>query len=442
MRFELTVRLVSSIGGPKVTDLPWEDPDPNTVAGLLRSAAGWLAGRRPVPTPVRAVAGYYADTGEFDPRSLRLNRTVDLHTEAMLSEVFGLVESAIAETYDTPEVTFGYDTKLILPAQLTLGELYRTARERAPPGADPVELSVWADRGDGEREADAPSGWERRLPAPDERLDPQQLVDRGDALTRLVIQALIDGDMRDAVNDAEYEDFEVSLDLSPDERARVAELAQETLQADLESAFETVPDAVRDHYEWAVEHSEAHQMRDPHFRELYASAREGGADAAAAIREQYRNAPFEVDTDVFAGEADLPYLSTQYARVGVIYDGMVEMYRAAGLPVDTAFKRSIVLAIVGAQIWLDDVDDFADDVAEGQLTPVTAEFVLAEDERTAHEQVCSITERYLDRAKESAAATDSPLTGIATEYIYRSGDPSLLPGNGPTDRPSTAGHEQ
>jgi len=44
-------------------------------------------------------------------------------------------------------------------------------------------------------------------------------------------------------------------------------------------------------------------------------------------------------------------------------------------------------------------------------------------------QVVDVTEQYLDLAKTYATRADSPLTGIAVEYIYRSGEPDVLPGS-------------
>jgi len=159
-------------------------------------------------------------------------------------------------------------------------------------------------------------------------------------------------------------------------------------------------------------------------------AEDGDDDAVAAIRREYRDADLQdPPLDPLFGDLDLPYLKTQYARVGVLYDAMLELYRHAGLGIDEDFAKSIVLAIVGAQIWLDDVDDYADDRAEGQLTPVTAEYLLAEDEREAYGAVVDVTEEYLDLAKEYATRADSPLTGVAIEYIYRSGEPGVLPGS-------------
>ncbi|QGN06672.1 hypothetical protein Hrd1104_04760 [Halorhabdus sp. CBA1104] len=406
---------------------------------MRRRLAGWLANREIVPTAGQAVFGYYADTGVFDRESIQLKRLVDERTEAMIRDAFEPVEDELAAAFDVEDVTFEYDTKLTLPAELTLGQLYRAARERAGDGTDPVALSVWADNAttsevDGS-DAVGPIRFRRPITETaweDGPTDAQEIVDRGEYLTRLVIAALIDGDMRDAINDEEFEDFGVSFRLEPGERERVAEIAQSTLQSELDAAFDRLPDEIEAIYGWAVDISERHQERDPQFRELLADAQAGDQQARDRIRETYRDAPItdlDIAVDRFAGIEELPYLKTQYARVGVIYDGMIEMYRRAGLPVDDAFKRSIVLAIIGAQIWLDDVDDFVADRVDNQLTPATAEYVLAADDRDAYEAIVQISERYLDLAAEYATETDSPLTGIAAEYIYRSGDPSVLPGH-------------
>jgi len=353
---------------------------------VFRRPAGWLAGRDALPTPARAVFGYYADSGVVDLGSLLLKRRVDAVSERFVGDAFEAVERALAEEFGAP-ATFEYDTKLVLPAELTLGYLYR--REDCPD-------------------------------------------DRAEEMTRLAVEALIDGDVRDAVNDEEYEDVKVTVDGDPldrDGRRRAARVAQETLQCRVERGFDSVPDAVRDEYEAAVAVSEAHQEQDPHFRDLMDRAREGDRDALAAVRAEYRDAGFEEPPGLFSGaERDLPYLKTQYDRVGVIYDGMIGMYRGADLPVSEAFERSVVLAIVGAQVWLDDVDDYQADLREGQLTPVTAEYLLAETDRAAYRRVVDVAERYLDLAKRHATAADSALTGIATEYIYRSGHPGVLPG--------------
>jgi len=364
---------------------------------MLRTAAGRLAAAGWLPTSVRAVLGYYAHSGVVDVGSLRLKRRVDAVTEGMLEEAFAEVEAALAAEFDRESVAFDYDTKLVLPAQLALGYCYR--REAA------------------DREA------------------------RAEALTRLAIEALVDGDMRDARNDAEYEDFAVDFPTDAEDRARVARVAQETLQARVEADFEAFDDEVRALYDWAVEVSEAHQEQDEHFRDLMAAAEGAGTGAAAdldpatareRIREEYKFGTFEEDPELFEpAELELPYLKTQYDRVGVIYDGMLGMYDAAGFEVDPAFVRSIVLAIIGAQIWLDDIDDYAADRRDGQLTPVTAEYLLAGDEAAARRAVLDISESYLDLARAEATAADSPLTGIATEYIYRSGTPEVLPPGSP-----------
>jgi len=351
---------------------------------MLRKGAGWLARRGSLPTSVRAVFGYYADSGVFDYGSLQLKRRVDGTIEEMLADAFADVEAAIAEEFGYDYVSCSYDTKLVLPAELTLGYLYR-------------------------------------------RLDASE-HGRAEAMTRLAVEALLDGDMRDAINDAEFEDFEVDFDLDDEDRRRVAETAQAVLQSRVEAQFSQFPDEVETRYEWAVDVSERHQDEDPYFRDLMERAQDGDEDAIEAIRDEYKYAEFEETPELFTDdELALPYLKTQYDRVGIIYDAMIGMYRAAELPVEATFQRSIVLAIIGAQIWLDDVDDYRADMREGQLTPVTAEYLLADD-AAAREAVIDMSEDYLDRASQQATEVDSTLTGIATEYIRRDGTPEVLPG--------------
>jgi hypothetical protein len=361
---------------------------------MFRAGADRLARSDLLPTSLRAVLGHYADAGVFDWGSLRLKRRVDAVTEAMIDDAFAAVEAELEAEFGRESVSFSYDTKLVLPAQLTLGYHYR-------------------------------------------RLDGDDR-DRAEELTRLAIEALVDGDMRDAINDDEFEDFEVDFD--PGDRRRVAKLAQATLEERVEAGFAAFPDGVREAYDRAVEASQAHQAEDDHFRELMAATRgepAGGdrpekldpARARERIRTEYRDADFEEQPDLFTREElSLPYFKTQYDRVGVIYDGMIEMYCRAGLPVEDAFRKSIVLAIVGAQVWLDDVDDYERDMRDGQLTPVTAEYLLADSGQAAHDCVVAVAERYLGLAADRAQAAESPLTGIATEYIYRSGNPEKLPG--------------
>ena len=369
---------------------------------MLQTGAGWLAGREAVPTSLRAVFGYYADSGVFDAGSLLLKRRVDDELEAMLADSFGDIEVAIAEEFGHDYVEFSYDTKLLLPAQLTLGYLYRTVDER--------------EHG------------------------------RAEEMTQLAVDALLDGDMRDAVNDEEFADFEVDFETDESDRRRVAETAQELLQTRVEAALAGYPEAVRETYRQAVTLSERHQEQDRRFRELMAGAREGEAGAREQIRTEYRDATLEGQplserrradassnrTAVFTdGERSMPYLKTQYERVGVIYDAMLEMYRDSGFPVADSFQRSVVLAIIGAQIWLDDIEDYEADMRDGQLTPVTAEYLLADSDREAHDAVCAVSREYLDRARREATVADSTLTGVATEYIRREGAPEQLPGAKP-----------
>jgi len=231
------------------------------------------------------------------------------------------------------------------------------------------------------------------------------------------------------------------------------------LQAAVQERFAAFPDSVRATYDDAVDRSEAHQDRDPHFRELMVDAvlaAEADAVSEAMVedaREEPECAVEDVDAETAQessarstsslaspkqaskrlrscsrdAELDLPYLVTQYGRVGVIYHGMIEMFREAGIELSMPFERSVVLAIIGAQLWLDDVDDFDVDMADGQLTPVTAEYLLAGSDAEAYEEVLNITERYLDRARDAAHDSDAPVTGIAVEYIRHSGEPAKLP---------------
>ena len=385
---------------------------------VLKTGAAALANRRRLPTALRAVLGYYADTGVFDYGSLSLKSEIDDRTERMLDDVYDRIEDALAEEFGRP-VEFSYDTKLILPARLTLGYVYRAARQDAD--TDPVGEDIATG---------VPPVEEAVLDGESPTLSPRERVVRAEQMTRLSIEALVDGDMRDAINDAEFEDFDVDFDATEADRRRVAEVAQATLQSHLDGLLADLPDSVAEAYQWAVDYSEAHQDRDDYFRELMEAAETGDDEAVEAIRSEYKFADYdEPPATLSADERALPYSKTQYARVGVIYDGMLDLYRLAGLDIDDDFAKAIVLAIIGAQVWLDDVDDYADDRAEGQLTPVTAEYLLRPDDRAAYNHVVDITEQYLDLAKAYATAADSPLTGVAVEYIYRSGDPEVLPGH-------------
>ncbi|MEF8775918.1 MAG: hypothetical protein V5A43_05390 [Haloarculaceae archaeon] len=349
---------------------------------LLRRGAGWFAGRGVLPGSMRALLGYYARTGVFDHRSLRLKRRVDATVDTFVQEAFTEVEREIAEELDR-EISFSYDTKLVLPAKLSLGYLYRRH-----PGSE---------------------------------------HDRAESATRLIVEALIDGDMRDAINDDEYEDFVLGFEADRATVETAATVAQRVLQKRVEEGFAALPSEARSAYDRAVERSERHQETDPHFRELMTAAKKGKRGAREQIRGEYREARFEEPPELFtATDLDIPYLKTQFDRVGVIYSGMTEMYRSVDLAVERAFERSIVLAIIGAQIWLDDVDDFRADWRANQLTPVTAEYLL-QGGPEARQTVVAVTDRYLGRARAQARAAESTLTGIAIEYIHERGTPSALP---------------
>ncbi|WP_199243693.1 hypothetical protein [Haloplanus rallus] len=385
-----------------------------------RAVARRLAATDRLSTAQRAILGYYAESGRFDYRALRIKSAVDDTLEAILDDVYADIEDAVAAELGVETVDFEYETKLTLPAELTLGYLYRRAIARSTAGYDPV--------------ADGATGLRGRLgrvdPSAAANREAREYVERAEEATALIVQALLDGDMRDAINDDEFEDFEVRVDGGTEvDRERVAVAAQAHLQSVVEAAFDRAPDAVRVAYDDAVERSEAHQEQDDRFRELLADALDGDADAVERIESEYKFASVPEDAPFEGDERDLPYLRTQYDRVGVIYRGMLDAYRGIGFEIPAAFGTSIVLAIIGAQIWLDDVDDYRDDVAEGQLTPVTAEYALTDDDATAYENVVGITERYFDLARNHAAEAGSPLNGIAIEYILRSGDPGRLPGS-------------
>ena len=367
-----------------------EEGDGDSGEPLVRRIAGRLAGSGHVPTSVRAALDHYADTGRPAIGSIRAHRRAEDQVDAMVDEAFDDVERAIATEFDRQpdEVEFEYGTKLTMPVELTLAHVYADRDER---GDDAVETAK--------------------------------------AVTELVVVALLDGDVRDALNDGEYEDFRVNFPLDGDEdRRRLAEVVQATLQTDVDARFESFDEEVRDAYDRAVAFSEAHQDRDPHFRQLFVDAKSGDEEALDSIREEYKHAGFEESPELLSEiPAELPYFKTQYGRVGVIYDGMIDMYRAAGIDIEPAFELSIVLSIIGAQIWLDDVDDYRRDLADDQLTPVTAEYLLAESEAEAYERIVSITEAYLDAAKRRALAADSDLVSIGSRYIYYSGNPDVLP---------------
>jgi hypothetical protein len=409
-------------------------------SGVLARVARRVADVGRVPTAQRAVLGYYAETGTFDARALGLKSEVDSVMDDILNELYGGCERALAEEFgvDEGEVSFTYETKLTLPAELTLGYLFRRARQRSTPSYDPVADTVDEGLvGPLPGITGRPDGTARRQHA---NREASALVADAREMTAFVVAALLDGDMRDAINDEEFEDFLVTVegDAPETDPKTVAEVVQSCLQSRVDAGFASYPDGVRAAYDHAVDVSETHQEQDERFRDLMATAARSGNDergtdaseeARAAIETEYKHRPMADDDHPFTrDELDLPYLTTQYDRVGVIYHGMLEMYRAAGFEIESAFERSIVFAIIGAQVWLDDVDDYHDDRTEGQLTPVTAEYLLAASDRDAFETIVSVSNAYFDHARAYADAADSTLTGIAVEYILYSGDVSHLPG--------------
>ncbi|MFC4449613.1 hypothetical protein [Halorussus aquaticus] len=354
--------------------------------------------RSRVPAAARALATHLAET--YDPRvvvMVLLRNEVESEIESMTERLFLSVERDLQHAREAGELDpapgaadeqaqFDYDTRLVLPAMLTLGRIHVEAGD-----VPLVRLGRDVDR---------------------------EFVARGRETTRNVVRALLDGDMRDAINDDEYEDFETNL--RP--RERVAELAQQSLQEGVEAWFDAddTPDAVRASYEHAVELSERHQDEDEAFRRLLdrfhdsAAGSEEREAVVDAIREEYKFA--DADADLFEEATDLPYFATQYARVGVLYEDMLNMYEAdLGVELGEGFKRAIVLMVLGAQIGLDDTDDYPEDRGT-QLTPVTAELNVAEDRATGVARIRRIVEAYLDRADDCAAADDH-LTRIAIEYI-------------------------
>ncbi|MDG5777795.1 hypothetical protein VB773_05970 [Haloarculaceae archaeon H-GB2-1] len=391
------------------------------------TVTGFLSRTSVVPLSVRSVFRFYTRSGELDLTALRIRGWVEDTLDAFLEDAYAAIEARVEQELDYESVTFSYETKLTMPVELTLGHLYRRAMADVHGDVNPVTGEVSTpisayfpvETDDAARE-------ERLRERASEQLE---FVAHAERVARLCTEALLDGDMRDAINDDEYEDFQLDVDVTDAERRRVAEIAQECLRTRVEEQFSAFPAAVRERYTTAVDDSEAHQDDDQHFRELMVRATEGDDDATEQIRDEYKFAPFESNPDVLtAQERDWPYCKTQYERVGVIYDGMIEMFRAAGIDIDESFKHAIVLAIIGAQIWLDDVDDLEADLAEQQLTPVTAEYLICDTDDEAYQNVVDIATQYLDQAIRYAVDSDSILTGIATEYIYLSGTPENLDG--------------
>lgn len=409
------------------------------TSSLSTKMSGRLANFRPVPTPLRAIFGYHSTSGDLALDTISIKRHTERFIDTTIDSTFSNVEVAIAAELDIDptEVEFDYNTKLTMPAELTLGHIYHRAIQNSPDEFNPITRKVSTPIMEYFRfPFDKVAERRRRKKYLEESSAQVEEIELGEQVTELVIIALLDGDMRDATNDKEYEDFEVD---APDRisKQRAAEIAQSTLQSEVEELFEPFAREVRTAYEEAVNISEAHQGRDAYYRELMTEGRDRSDDALENIRQEYKFGTFEnvgtkasiIDPQgLFTkSEREFPYLKTQYGRVGVIYDGMIEMYRHAGIHVEDLFKRSIIFAIIGAQIWLDDIDDYQDDLEDGQLTPVTAEYILSDTQSDAYESIYDMTKQYLMTAENYAAKADSPLAGIGTDYIYRMGDPKVLP---------------
>ncbi len=411
--------------------------EPDQYGSLSTRFSGQLADVDLIPASVRAVLGYHAASGQFALDVIRVKKYAEQFIQDTIRDAFTDIEIAIANEFDIPtdDVKFDYETKLTMPAELTLGHIYRQAINNSLNNFNPITRKTSTPLGDYFRfpfDKDAETKRRQKfIERSSEQLDKIELTEE---VTELVVVALLDGDMRDAINDQEFQDFEMSpVGELDDEQA--ASVAQDTLQKKVEELFEPFNNNVRTAYEEAVELSEGHQEDDPYFRELMATAKQGDEEALADIRENYKYGSFDqIDFEgsliepqtLFDEDQEFPYLKTQYGRVGVIYDGMIEMYRYAGIDIEDLFKRSIIFAIIGAQIWLDDIDDYHADLAETQLTPVTAEYLLSGTDQEAYENIERIAKQYLMTAKRYAAETNSPLAGIGTDYIYRLGTPDVL----------------
>lgn len=379
-----------------------------------------------LPPSLRAVSGHYADSdmsaGE-GREAIGIQLHVEDRKEDFLEEIFGWVEEELEREFDSENVSFSYDTKLTFPAELALGYVYENASPNLPSGysiltrqpgsltdrfVEPIE-----DKKHRRREKERIEGDHEQL---------LEEVERAEELTDLVIGLLIEGDMRDALHDEEYEDFVTRPSLPG---RTVAETAKETLQENLKPRLDGYPGEVEKAYEEAVELSMEHQREDQEFREMFERARDSSG-GEKEILSPYRDAdtrfPFSLD---WTG-TELPYFVSQYERVGVLYDGMFEMYDRAGIDIEDDFKRSIVLATIGAQIWLDDVDDLLEDWKNSQLTPVTAEILSSGSGEETYQTIVSLKDEYLDTARFYARSSNSDLAGIGIEYIDLKGGESNL----------------
>ncbi len=422
-----------------MSDDPYENSsiDPDQYESVSMKFSGQLAELDLIPASACAIFGYHSATGDFALDVIRIKRHAEKFIQSIISEAFVDIETAIADEFEIPQdsVGFDYKTKLTMPAELTLGHIYRQCINNSADNFNPVTQKISTPIEEYFRfpfDKDAETKRRQNLiKESSAQLDRIELVEK---VTELVVVALLDGDMRDAINDQEYQDFEITP-ADQLEKQQAAAVAQNTLQKKVEQLFEPFDNNVRTAYEEAVVLSEGHQEDDPYFRELMANAKQGDEEALKDIRQEYKFGAFEDDNfkgsliepqALFGEDLEFPYLKTQYGRVGVIYDGMIEMYRYAGIDIGDLFKRSIIYAIIGAQIWLDDIDDYHADLTDTQLTPVTAEYLLSDTNREAYDNIEQISRQYLMTAKRYAAETNSPLAGIGTDYIYRLGNPEIL----------------
>ena len=335
---------------------------------MIRSVAARAGKTETIPDSLRAVATYYSH-GDMSLRdglnAVRVQLDAADSKDEYLSELFEDVEDELSSKTGSRE-EFDYETKLTFPVEITMG-----------------------------------------------RLETQNSQQGSEEFSRLLMGLLVEGDMRDAVKDEEYGDFETDAEMPAE---TIAETAQQTVLDELQQDLSEYPEGVRDAYEEAVEQSMNHQEEDREFRKLFRDAREQ-PDQAEQILEPYRDVDTESRFSIDWNDTELPFFGSQYERVGVLYDGMFEMYDEAGFEIDDNFRRSMILSTIGAQIWLDDVDDLEDDWREGQLTPVTATMLHQRDSDAAHREINQMKSSYLDEARRYAERSESDLAGIAIDYI-------------------------
>lgn len=390
--------------------------------GIRHKTAQNIADINSLPSSLRAISGYYGN-GEISlaegKQAIETNLHIEDRKEDFVEKLFIPVEDNLSKEFGEKSADFDYDTKLTFPAEITLGKIYEDARTELP-----VDYNILKGK------AETPISEKLVNPFPnkkhrrrrEERIEEKHEdvisgVKAAEEFTDLVIGLLVEGDMRDGINDEEYEDFQTSPALPGNE---VAYIAQSTLFEELQPKLEVYDDSVREAYERAVDLSMRHQDEDEDFRELFRRA-EKSPDKAESTVEPYKNNTTESRFSLDWSDFELPYFATQYERVGVLYDGMFEMYEEAGIDIGDDFKRSLILSTIGAQIWLDDVDDLKDDWNNTQLTPVNAEILEADTAKQAYEEITSIKDQYLDTAREYASRSGSHLAGIGIEYIDREG---------------------